>query len=81
MAVCSMCGNDYEDAFAVITRDGRSLTFDCFECAIHELAPTCAHCGCRVLGHGVEVARVVYCCGHCAREGAGREADVAGLRE
>jgi len=28
--------------------------FDSFECAIHRLAPACAHCGCKVVGHGVE---------------------------
>jgi hypothetical protein len=28
-------------------------TFDCFECAIQALAPTCAHCQSRVIGHGV----------------------------
>ena len=26
----------------------------CGNCAIHRMAPTCAHCGCKVVGHGVE---------------------------
>ena len=54
MAVCEVCGNDYDKAFEV-TRDGESHTFDAFECAIHALAPECAHCGCKIIGHGVEV--------------------------
>lgn len=33
---------------------GRRHTFDCFECAIHLLAPRCDHCGCRIVGHRVD---------------------------
>ena len=58
------------DKTFTVTRDGRTQTFDSFECAIHALAPTCAHCGCRVVGHGIEQGDSVYCCAHCAR-GAG----------
>jgi hypothetical protein len=65
MAVCEVCGNDYEKAFEVIV-EGESHTFDSFECAIHALAPTCAHCDCHVIGHGVEADGAIYCCGHCA---------------
>ena len=43
MAKCDVCGNDYDKAFTV-TLAGRTQTFDSFECAIHALAPTCAHC-------------------------------------
>lgn len=67
MAVCDTCGNEYDKAF-VITRDGRSGTYDSFECAIHEWAPACAHCGCRILGHGVEAGDAIYCCANCARQ-------------
>jgi hypothetical protein len=67
MATCDMCGNDYDKAFT-ITRGDEAGTFDSFECAIHAMAPTCAHCGCRVLGHGVESAEAIYCCAHCARQ-------------
>jgi hypothetical protein len=28
--------------------------------------PKCAHCGCKVFGHGVEADGVFYCCAHCA---------------
>jgi Rieske Fe-S protein len=31
------------------------------------LAPTCAHCGCRIIGHGLEDDGVFYCCVHCAK--------------
>jgi hypothetical protein len=40
--------------------------FDSFECAIHALAPGCEHCGCRVIGHGVEANGKFYCCASCA---------------
>jgi hypothetical protein len=53
MAVCDVCGNDYDKTFE-IRAEGRTHTFDSFECAIQALAPTCGHCGCRVIGHGVE---------------------------
>jgi hypothetical protein len=67
MAVCEMCGNDYDKAFQVVI-GGESHTFDSFECAIHALAPTCEHCGCRVIGHGVEADGRMFCCAHCASE-------------
>ena len=35
--------------------------------AIHRLAPACEHCGCKVVGHGVEAGGHVYCCANCAR--------------
>jgi len=65
MATCEVCGNSYEKAFTV-TMEGRDHTFDCFECAIHALAPACSHCGCRVIGHGVDEAGHVFCCANCA---------------
>lgn len=66
MAVCETCGNEYERSFDVHMM-GETHTFDSFECAIQKLAPTCAHCGCRVIGHGVEEGSTIYCCAHCAR--------------
>lgn len=65
MAVCETCGNDYDKSFTV-SLGGKTHTFDCFECAIQALAPPCAHCGCRIIGHGVEHAGTFYCCAHCA---------------
>lgn len=67
MAVCELCGNDYDKAFQV-TVGGESHTFDSFECAIHVLAPTCDHCGCKIIGHGVEADGTFFCCAHCAKE-------------
>jgi hypothetical protein len=65
MARCEVCGNDYDKAFEVST-NGSTHVFDCFECAIHALAPECSHCGCRIVGHGVEAKGEFYCCAHCA---------------
>lgn len=67
MPICETCGNDYHSTFEVI-KDGTTHTFDCFECAIHGLAPQCTHCGCKVIGHGVEVEGSIYCCAHCANQ-------------
>jgi hypothetical protein len=75
MAMCEVCGNDYDKSFTV-TMAGRARTFDSFECAIHALAPTCAHCACRVVGHGVEHGGRVFCCAHCATR-----AGATGLRD
>jgi Rieske Fe-S protein len=65
MPECEVCGNDYDKAFEVVAAGARH-TFDSFECAIHALAPVCEHCGCRVIGHGVEAGGRVFCCAHCA---------------
>lgn len=76
MGVCEVCGNEYDKAFQVVGADGTPHVFDSFECAISALAPTCAHCGCKVIGHGVEVEGEFYCCAHCARFTAGTDAAV-----
>ena len=74
MAVCEVCGNDYDKSFEV-TAAGATHTFDCFECAIHAMAPICEHCGCKVIGHGTEADGAFYCCAHCARQAT--DADVS----
>jgi hypothetical protein len=66
MAKCDVCGNDYDKSFKVLSNGG-TYTFDSFECAIHQLAPSCARCGCRVVGHGVEADGLMFCGAHCAR--------------
>jgi hypothetical protein len=66
MPSCDTCGNEHDRTF-VITRGEESGTFDSFECAVHAMAPRCSHCGCRILGHGVEVSGAMFCCAHCAR--------------
>ncbi len=66
MARCETCGNDYDKAFDVMMA-GEKHTFDSFECAIAALAPKCAHCDCRIIGHGVESGGKMFCCAHCAK--------------
>ena len=67
MATCEVCGNSYDKSFEVMMAGERHV-FDSFECAIHALAPRCDHCGCRIVGHGVEADGSIYCCVHCAGE-------------
>ena len=67
MPKCEVCGNDYDKSFTV-TMQGKAHVFDSFECAIHRLAPKCSHCGCKIIGHGIEADGTFYCCAHCARE-------------
>ena len=67
MARCDACGNEY-DKTMTITVGEETKTFDCFECAIHMLAPECDHCGCRIIGHGVEARGALFCCASCARK-------------
>jgi Rieske Fe-S protein len=67
MAKCEVCGNDYDKAFEVVVAAGERHVFDSFECAIHRMAPACQHCGCKVVGHGVEAGGQFFCCAHCAR--------------
>ena len=75
MARCDVCGNDYGKTMEI--RHGDQVgTFDSFECAIHRMAPMCEHCGCRVIGHGVEAKGRYYCCAHCAEQ-----AGESGLRD
>lgn len=75
MAICETCGNDYDKTFQVVL-SGKAHTYDSFECAIHALAPTCAHCGIRIVGHGLEREGTFFCCEHCAER-----AGVTGLRD
>jgi hypothetical protein len=66
MAVCEVCGNDYDKSFEVL-KGGKRHVFDSIECAAQRIAPTCDHCGCRILGHGIEADGVFFCCANCAR--------------
>jgi hypothetical protein len=67
MPKCDVCGNEYDKAFQVLIA-GQTHTFDSFECAVQRLAPVCAHCNCRILGHGVEQGSQMFCCAHCAKQ-------------
>lgn len=74
---CDVCGNTYDDVFT-ITQANRVGVFDSFECAIHAFAPSCTHCGCRIIGHGVQAGDRIFCCAHCAEhQGEDRLADRA----
>lgn len=75
MNACATCGNLYDKSFEV-RKDGETYHFDSFECAIQKLAPYCARCNCRIIGHGLEDSGTFYCCDHCA-ESCG----VMGLRD
>lgn len=74
MSTCETCGNEYDRAFEVITADGARYTFDSIECAVHKIAPTCEHCGCRILGHGIQADAAMFCCASCARHSGHDEA-------
>jgi hypothetical protein len=83
-ARCEVCGSR-DRLMEIRLPSGRRGTFDCFECAIHALAPVCAHCGCRIIGHGISSAahaaelgpssaakapELTFCSAHCAGAGA-----------
>jgi hypothetical protein len=68
MGICETCGNAYDKSFDVVM-NGRSHTFDSFECALARLSPKCGHCGIHILGHGVESEGKIFCCAHCAKAG------------
>ncbi len=77
MGTCDTCGNHYDKCFQVTAAGGaKTYGFDSFECAITKLASECAHCGVRIVGHGVEAGERIFCCAHYA-EHEGR----TGLRD
>lgn len=67
MKRCESCGNTYDKAFEV-SIGGTTHVFDCFECAIHVLAPRCLNCKVPIIGHGMEARGQYYCSAHCARQ-------------
>ena len=67
MKTCEACGNTYDKAFE-ITIGGTTHVFDSFACAIHVLAPRCAHCNVPIISQGVEARDQYFCCAHCARQ-------------
>jgi hypothetical protein len=72
MGRCETCGNEYDKSFEIVMA-GANHTFDSFECAIQALAPTCSHCGCRIVGHGMEAGGRMFCCAHCAENSGVRD--------
>ena len=73
MAACDVCGNDYDKSFEVL-KAGKRYVFDSIECAAQAIAPTCDHCGCRILGHGIEADGIFFCCANCARNAGEKDA-------
>ena len=71
MAVCEVCGNDYDMTFEVLVAGHRHV-FDRFECAVHALGRVCEHCGSKVLVRGIRVEGRFFCCAHCVRQDAKR---------
>jgi len=67
MGTCEVCGNQYDKPIEV-TAAGAHHVFDCFECAIHMMAPICQHCGVKIIGHGIEASGDFYCCASCAEQ-------------
>lgn len=49
MVRCECCGNKY-NLDITVEKNGIRHYFDCFECAIHRLAPYCERCNVRVIG-------------------------------
>jgi len=72
MGVCASCGNDYDKSFEITVANGAKFVFDSFECAIRLIAIECDHCGCKILGHGMESGGVYYYCAHCAAQAGER---------
>lgn len=64
---CSLCGYVYDRAIAILLGAVQEV-FDGFECALQLLAPTCAHCGRRMIGQGLGLGGVMCCCVHGAEK-------------
>lgn len=67
MGICQVCDNEYDKTFEILLNN-KKYVFDCFECAIHKLAPQCQVCSCRIIGHGFESNLKFFCCAHCAKK-------------
>ena len=51
-AVCEVCGNDYDKAFEIVAAGETHPSTASSAPSTRSRRP--AHCGCRVIGHGVE---------------------------
>ena len=65
MERCEVCGQGYHRLIRV-EQDGRDHLFDCFQCAIAAMAPSCGHCGAKVIGHGMAREGDIFCWQGCA---------------
>jgi hypothetical protein len=64
MNKCEVCNGVYNN-FQVISGE-KYHEFDCFECAIIALAPTCFRCGNKIAGHVHTNQGKVFCDSLCA---------------
>jgi len=67
MDCCVVCGHSSDLCFTVVTANGRRYVLDSLECAIDRLAPRCASCGVRIIGHATVVGTSLFCGVHCSR--------------
>jgi hypothetical protein len=67
MGRCTVCGHETDQSFTVTTTEGRNFIFDSFECAIDRLAPRCACCGIRIIGHATVSDGSLFCGVHCSQ--------------
>jgi hypothetical protein len=49
-----------------VISDGKTYTFDSFDCAIQALAPSCPHCHGKIIGTGIKENKKIYCSAQCA---------------
>lgn len=63
---CEVCGQEASVGVRVVV-GGVTHLFDCFQCAIHRLAPECDHCGCRILGRVRRSSGRPFCSEGCAQ--------------
>ena len=68
MARCDVCGNDYDKSFQIV--QGRQVAHFRQLRMRHSwhLRRRVSHCGCRIIGHGMEAHGEFFCCAYCAKQ-------------
>lgn len=67
MTTSELHSDEYNQSFEACL-SGEAQIFDSFECAFYSVAPTCAHCGHRIVGYGIETGGVFFCGTRCVHE-------------
>lgn len=67
MSKCETCGNPNGQFFEVV-KDGKTRTFDSFDCAIEAMASPCENCGCLITGIDSVGVNARFCCSACQRQ-------------
>jgi hypothetical protein len=65
MAQCEVCSNKYDKGLEVML-PGRDIRLTALSARSGD-GPACEHCGCNVIGYGIEVSGRFFCCAHCAK--------------